>query len=88
MPRELRERLRRFAGLRSLSEAEALRLIVSEHLTESDDERELELAERWQFKQAYATFKRSLAGKERTVPWSDIERVFTEARAKRKARRP
>ena len=67
MPRELRLRLRRFAGERSLGESEALRLIVSEYLDETVTARELELAERWQFKQAYATFKRDIAGKERTA---------------------
>ena len=87
MPKMLRARLRRFADIRSLSESEALRLIVSEYLDETAAARELELAERWQFKQAYATFKRDLAGKGRTVPWSEIERVFAEARAKRKSRR-
>lgn len=88
MPQELRRRLRRFADDRSLGESEALRLIVSEYLDETVTARELELAERWQFKQAYATFKRDLAGKEKTVPWSEIERLFAEARAKRKTRRP
>ncbi|HEY8829105.1 MAG TPA: hypothetical protein VIM83_00740 [Candidatus Limnocylindria bacterium] len=87
MPRELRLRLRRFAGERSLGESEALRLIVSEYLDETVTARELELAERWQFKQAYATFKRDIAGKEKTVPWSEIERVFAEALAKRKTGR-
>lgn len=87
MPRELRQRLRRFAADRSLGEAEALRLIVSEYLDESITARELELAERWQFKQAYATFKRSIAGKEPSVPWSELERAFAEARAKRKTGR-
>jgi hypothetical protein len=87
MPVGLRTRLRRFADARHLGESEALRLIVSEHLTEVDQERELELAERWQFKQAYATFKRDIAGKEPTVPWSEFEKLFAEARAKRKPRR-
>jgi predicted DNA-binding protein len=84
MPRELRARLRTFAEARSLGESDALRLIVSEYLDESVTARELELAERWQFKQAYATFKRDIAGKEKTVPWSEIERVFTDALAKRR----
>ena len=87
MPRELRQRLRGFAEARSIGESDALRLIVSEYLDETVTARELELAERWQFKQAYATFKRDIAGKEKTVPWSEIERVFTEALAKRKPRR-
>lgn len=87
MPKEMRARLRRFAEARSLGESDALRLIVSEYLDEIVSVRELEAAERWQFKQAYATFKRDLAGKEKTVPWSEIERVFTVALAKRKTRR-
>lgn len=87
MPRELRARLRRFADARSIGESDALRLIVSEYLNEIVSVRELEAAERWQFKQAYATFKRDIAGKEKTVPWSDIERVFTDALAERKTGR-
>src|SRR2546428_7439498 len=47
MPRELRARLRKFAEARHLGESEALRLIISDHLAEVDEERELELAERW-----------------------------------------
>jgi len=87
MPRELRARLRRFATARSLGESDALRLILSEYLDEIVNTRELEAAQRWQFKQAYATFKRDIAGKEKTVPWSELERVVAEARAKRKSRR-
>ncbi|HEY8861927.1 MAG TPA: hypothetical protein VIN37_07555 [Candidatus Limnocylindria bacterium] len=87
MPQELRRRLRRFADERSLGESEALRLIVSEYLDESVTARELELAERWQYKQAYATFKRSIAGKEPSVPWSELDRAFDEALMKRKKRR-
>ena len=87
MPRELRARLRRFAAARSIGESDALRLIVSEYLDETVNVRELEAAERWQFKQAYATFKRDIAGKEKAVPWSELERVIAEARAKRKTRR-
>ena len=87
MPRELRARLRRFADARSLGESDALRLIVSEYLDEAVSVRELELAEKWQFKQALATFKRDLAGKEPSVPWSELDRVFAEAKARRKQRR-
>jgi predicted DNA-binding protein len=88
MPRELRARLRRFAEARSLGESDALRLIVSEYLDEIVSVRDLAAAERWQFKQAYATFKRDIAGKEKTVPWSELERVIAEARARRKTGRP
>src|SRR6185503_19279017 len=62
MPPDLRARLRRFAKERNLAEAEALRLVVSEHLAEVENERELAAAERWQFKQAYATWQRSMRG--------------------------
>lgn len=86
MPVDLRTRLRRFADARHLGESEALRLIVSEHLTEVDQEHELELAERWQFKQAFKTFQDDIAGKVKTVPWSEIEKLFADARAKRPRR--
>jgi predicted DNA-binding protein len=86
MPVDLRARLRKFADGRSLSESEALRLIVSEHLAEVDDDRELELAQRWQFKQALKTFRDDIAGKVKTVPWEELEQVFADARAKRKSR--
>ncbi len=87
MPRELRARLRRFADARSLGESDALRLIVSEYLDGEVTARELELAERWQFKQAYATFRRAIDGKEPSVPWSELDRAFDEARAKHVSRR-
>ncbi|HEV2009508.1 MAG TPA: hypothetical protein VGS17_00585 [Candidatus Limnocylindria bacterium] len=86
MPVELRTRLREFADARHLGESEALRLIVSEHLAEVDDERELAAAERWQFKQAYKTFRDDIAGTVKTVAWDDLERVFADARAKRRTR--
>ena len=86
MPPVLRARLRRFAKERNLAEAEALRLVVSEHLEEVENERELAAAERWQFKQAYATWQRYLRGEERLVPWEDIEKIFADARAGRLSR--
>ena len=82
MPPALRARLRRFAKERHLAEAEALRLVVSEHLDEVENERELAAAERWQFKQAYATWQRHLRGEGRVVPWESIQQIFDEARAK------
>jgi len=81
MPPDLRARLRRFAKERHLAEAEALRLVVSEHLEEVENERELAAAERWQFKQAYATWQRHLRGDERLVPWEAIQKIFADARA-------
>ena len=87
MPPDLRARLRRFAKERHLAEAEALRLVVSEHLEEVENERELAAAERWQFKQAYATWQRYLRGEERIVPWEEIQQIFADARAGR-LRRP
>ncbi len=83
MPPDLRARLRRFAKERHLAEAEALRLVVSEHLEEVENERELAAAEKWQFKQAYATWQRHLRGEGRLVPWESIQKLFDEARAKR-----
>lgn len=83
MPPALRVRLRRFAKERNLAEAEALRLVVSEHLDEVENERELAAAERWQFKQAYATWQRFQRGEGRLVPWEDIQQIFVDALAKR-----
>lgn len=79
MPRPLRERLRRFAEERNLQEAEALRLVLSEHLAEMESERDLAAAERWQFQQAYATWERVRRGKGRTVPREQIDKIFTDA---------
>jgi hypothetical protein len=86
MPVGLRARLRKFADARHLGESEALRLIVSDHLTEVDDEAELAAAERWQLKQATKSFRDDIAGKVKTVPWEELDRVFAEALAKRKSR--
>lgn len=80
MPARLRSRLRRFAEERSLGESEALRLALSERLDQSDDERQLAAAERWQFDQAYATWKEDeRTGGRKRVPWKQIERRFEEA---------
>lgn len=82
MPSALRSRLRRFAEERSLGEAEALRLAVSERLNQIDEERELEAAERWQFEQAYASWQRYLRnGRRRTVSRDAIDRIFERALA-------
>ncbi|HEY8732580.1 MAG TPA: hypothetical protein VIN69_11485 [Candidatus Limnocylindria bacterium] len=86
MPVGLRARLRKFADARHLGESEALRLIVSDHLTEVDDEAELAAAERWQLKQATKSFRDDIAGQVKTVPWEELDRVFAEALAKRKSR--
>ena len=83
MPPALRARLRRFAKERHLAEAEALRLVVSEHLDQVENEKELAAAERWQFKQAYATWQRLLRGEEPLVPREEIEKAFADARAGR-----
>lgn len=83
MPAELRMRLRRFAKRRYLGEAEALRLIVAEFLDEDESQRELLKAERWQFKQAYATWQRYQRAEGRTVPWESIQQIFVDAFAKR-----
>ncbi len=83
MPQALRERLRGFARARHLAEAEALRVIVSEHLDEAETARQLAAAERWQFEQAYATWDRARRGEDRIVPRDEIERIFTDALARR-----
>ncbi len=83
MPGALRQRLRRFAEARHLAEAEALRTVVSEHLDEVENTRELAEAERWQFQQAYATWDRFRRGEGRTAPRGQIERIFTSALATR-----
>jgi len=81
MPQPLRLRLDRFASARHLGEAEALRVVVSEHLDEVETAAELAAAERWQYEQAYATWDRFLKGQGRTVPRDQIERIFTRALA-------
>lgn len=81
MPQPLRLRLRRFAESRHLGEAEALRAIVSERLDEIESERDLAAAERWQFRQAYATWDRFRSGEGRTVPREEIDRIFIAALA-------
>lgn len=88
MPATLRSRLRRFAEERSLGEAEALRLALSEHLNAVDSESELAAAERWQFAQAYATWQEHLHGGRRdTVGWDAIERLFKSARSGQRSRK-
>lgn len=86
MPIALRARLRRFAEDRGLGESDALRLVVSERLDEIESERELQAAERWQFKQAYADFQRILAGKDDIVEPGEIDRSFDRALDRARAR--
>jgi hypothetical protein len=86
MPVSLRARLREFADARHLGEAEALRLIIADHLTKVDEERERAEVDRWQFQEAHKTFRDDIAGNVKTVPWEEIERVFTDALAKRPIR--
>jgi hypothetical protein len=79
MPAALRQRLRRFAKERNLGESAALRLVISEHLDHVESERELAEAERWQFKQAYATWDRYKRGELATVSRDEIDQVFRDA---------
>lgn len=74
MPAALRSRLRRFAEERNLGESEALRLAISERLNEIDDERDLAAAERWQYKQAWATWERIRSGAEELLTPAEIHR--------------
>lgn len=76
MPSPLRTRVRRYAKARAIGEAQALRVIVSEHLDEVESNAELAAAERWQYEQAYATWDAFLQGDERTVPREAIQRIF------------
>lgn len=88
MPATLRSRLRRFAEDRNLGESEALRLALTERLDQMDDQRRLEAAERWQFEQAYATWKEDQrTGGRQRVPWSSIERTFRKALADVRSRK-
>lgn len=88
MPTVLRSRLRRFAEERNLGESEALRLAVSERLNQIDDEHELAAAERWQFEQAYATWREHLrTGRRDTVAPETIHQMFPDHLAKVPARR-
>ncbi len=79
MPATLRARLRRFAKERGLGEAEALRLVVGDHLGELENERELAIAERWQLKETLATWERFRHGDEVMVSWDEVERDFDQA---------
>ncbi len=79
MPATLRQRLRRFARERNLGESAALRLVISEHLDHVESESELMEAERWQFKQVYATWDRYKRGELGTVSREEIDQVFRHA---------
>jgi hypothetical protein len=56
---------------------------VAEFLDEDESQRELLKAERWQFKQAYATWQQYQRGEGRTVPWEEIQKIFADALARR-----
>lgn len=80
MPKPLRTRLDSFARARHLGEAQALRLVVSEHLDEVESAADLAAAERWQYEQAFAEWERFRRGEGRTVPRGEIQRIFQSAR--------
>ena len=89
MPTGLRSRLRRFAEARNVGEADALRLIVSEHLDEAERDRDLNEAEEWQLAQVYGTLRRRSRSRRRSVSRDEIDRIFakaTEAAKKRPAK--
>jgi len=88
MPATLRARLRRFARARNLAEAEALRLLVSEHLDEVESERELAEAERWQLAQAYSSLQRVGRGEQEIAAPGEVDRIFTAALTRRPTIRP
>lgn len=88
MPAGLKSRLRRFAEERSLGEAEALRLAVSERLNQIDDERDLAEAERWQFEQAWATWRRIQNGTEKLLTPEEMHRTFDRALGRKRPARP
>jgi len=55
-----------------------------EHTESSaDSQRELAAADRWQLQQARGTWDRFRSGEGRTVPREQIERIFTDALARR-----
>jgi hypothetical protein len=81
MPGALRSRLRRFATARHIEEAQALRVIVSEHLDEVESASELAAAERWQHAQAFATWDRFLQGEANMVSHAEIQGFFAQALA-------
>lgn len=86
LPPGLRQRVRRFAAARDLQEATAIRTLCAERLDEIELERELRAAEAWQLRQATATWDEFRAGKGRVVPRAAVDRVFAEARARRRRR--
>ena len=79
MPKPLRTRLERFARERHLGEAQALRVVVAEHLDEVENAAEFAAADRWQYEQAFATWERFRGGEGRTVPRQEIDRIFRVA---------
>jgi hypothetical protein len=76
IPKPLRTRVRKYADARHIGEAQALRVLVSEHLDEVESAAELAVAERWQYEQAYATWDAFLRGDNRAIPREEIQRIF------------
>lgn len=79
MPTPLRSRLRKFAEDRNVGEADALRLIVSEHLDEADRDREQSEAERWQLAEVYGTLRRRKRAPRPSVSRHEIDLIFAGA---------
>lgn len=81
-PAALRARVRRYAKSRGLEEATAVRALCADRLRDIDLKEELELAERWQLQEALREWDRLDRGEVKLHEFSDIERLFADAKKK------
>jgi len=78
LPRDLRQRVRRFARARGLEEATAIRMVLAEHLNEIELDEDLTKAEEWQRAQVYEALDRLDRGEEKIVPMERVYRTLAE----------
>lgn len=87
LPADLRDRLRKFAASRQLTEAAAIRSMLQDRLEELPILEDVERARRWQVEQVWEDAKLAIAGVGAEGEWRNIlsshRRAISEVSARR-----
>jgi hypothetical protein len=84
LPRGLLARATRYARLRHLKLAAALRTLVSERLDELEQDAQLSRAEQWQRTQAWAAAQSVADGSAKEVTWAELRADYEAATRRRR----
>jgi hypothetical protein len=84
LPRGLLARASRYARLRHMKLATALRTLVSERLDELEQDAQLSRAEQWQRAQAWTTAQSVADGSAKEVTWTELRADYEVAARRRR----